>query len=126
MGNIDVVLTIYDRVARGETVRELFHDDVEWSMPHPGGEARGLAEVGAFWRDYESTWTDRVLEVEEVRPLDDERVLVFFRETAVGRASGVETAASPAAIWTLRDGKVARFQAWIDRAHALRAAGLEA
>ena len=87
MGNVDLVLTIYDRVARGETVRELFHDDVEWSMPHPGGEAHGLAEVGAFWRDYEATWTERVLEVEEVRPLDDERVLVFFRETAVGRAS---------------------------------------
>jgi len=126
VGNVDIVLTIYDRIARGETVRELFHGDVEWSMPHPGGEAHGLAEVGAFWRDYESTWTDRVLEVEEVRPLDDERVLVFFRETAVGRASGIETAASPAAIWTLRDGKVARFQAWIERADALRAAGLEA
>ena len=126
MGNVDIVLTIYERVARGETVRELFHDDVEWSMPHPGGEAHGLAEVGAFWRDYEATWTERVLEVEEVRPLDDERVLVFFRETAVGRASGIETDASPAAIWTLRDGKVARFQAWIERADALRAAGLEA
>jgi ketosteroid isomerase-like protein len=126
VGNVDIVLTIYDRIARGETARELFHDDVEWSMPHPGGEAHGLAEVGAFWRDYESTWTDRVLEVEEIRPLDDERVLVFFRETAVGRASGIETAASPAAIWTLRDGKVARFQAWIERADALRVAGLEA
>jgi ketosteroid isomerase-like protein len=125
VGNVDLVLTIYDRVARGETVRELFHDDVEWSMPHPGGEAHGLAEVGAFWRDYEATWTERVLEVEEVRPLDDERVLVFFREAAVGRASGIETGASPAAIWTLRDGKVARFQAWIERTDALRAAGLE-
>lgn len=126
MGNVDIVLTIYERVARGETVRELFHEDVEWSMPHPGGEAHGLAEVGAFWRDYEATWTERVLEVEEVRPLDDERVLVFFSERAVGRHSGIETDASPAAVWTLRDGKVARFQAWIDRADALRAAGLEA
>jgi ketosteroid isomerase-like protein len=126
VGNVDIVLTIYERVARGETVRELFHEDVEWSMPHPGGEAHGLAEVGAFWRDYEATWTERVLEVEEVRPLDDERVLVFFRETAVGRASGIETDASPAAIWTLRDGRVARFQAWIQRSDAVRAAGLEA
>jgi hypothetical protein len=94
-------------------------------MPHPGGEAHGLAEVGAFWRDYESTWSERVIELEDVRPIDDERVLVFFRETAVGRASGIETDASPAAIWTIRDGKVARFQAWIERADALRAAGLE-
>ena len=126
MGNVDVVLTIYDRIARGESTRELFHEDVEWSMPHPGGEARGLEEVGAFWRGYEAAWTERVLEVEEVRPIDDERVLVFFTETAVGRASGIEMDASPGAIWTLRDGRVARFQAWVDRADALRAAGLEA
>ena len=126
MGHVEVVLTIYDRVARGESPRELFHEDVEWSMPHPGGEAHGLAEVGAFWRGYESAWSERVIELDEVRPLDDERVLVFFRETATGRASGIETDASPAAIWTVRDGKVARFEAWIDRADALRAAGLEA
>jgi ketosteroid isomerase-like protein len=125
VGNVDVVLSIYERVARGETPRELFHEDVEWSMPHPGGEAHGLHEVGRFWRDYESTWSERVIELEDVRRIDDERVLVFFRETAVGRASGIETDASPAAIWTIRDGKVARFQAWIDRADALRAAGLE-
>ena len=125
MDNVETVLTIYERVARGDAPRDLFHDDVEWSMPHPGGEAHGLAEVGAFWRDYESMWTKRVIDLEEVRPLDDDRVLVFFKETAVGRASGIETNASPAAIWTLRDGKVARFEAWIDRADALRAAGLE-
>jgi ketosteroid isomerase-like protein len=126
VGPVETVLTIYERVARGESVRELFHDDVEWSMPHPGGEAHGLAEVGAFWRDYESMWEKRVIELEEVRPLDHQRVLVFFTETATGRASGVETGASPAAIWTIRDGKVARFQAWIERAEALRAADLGA
>jgi ketosteroid isomerase-like protein len=125
VGNVEVVLSIYDRVARGETPRELFHEDVEWSMPHPCGEAHGLEEVGTFWRDYEATWTERVLDVEDVRPIDDERVLVFFRERAVGRASGIEPDASPAAIWTIRDGKVARFQAWIDRTDALRDAGLE-
>jgi ketosteroid isomerase-like protein len=125
VGNVDVVLSIYERVARGEAPGDLFHEDVEWSMPHPGGEAHGLDEVGTFWRDYESTWSERVIELDDVRPIDDERVLVFFRETAVGRSSGIETAASPAAIWTLRDGKVARFQAWIDRADALREAGLE-
>jgi hypothetical protein len=25
-------------------------------MPHPGGQGHGLAEVGTFWRDYETTW----------------------------------------------------------------------
>ena len=125
MGNVDVVLSLYDRVARGERPRDLFHEDVEWSMPHPGGQVHGLEELRAFWGDYESTWQSRVIEIDDIRELDDERVLVFFRETATGRASGIETNASPAAIWTIRDGKVARFQAWIERADALRAAGLE-
>ena len=126
MGNVDLILSLYDRVARGEAVGDLFHRDVEWSMPHPGGEAHGLAEVGAFWRDYEATWANREIELEDVRELDDGRVLVLFTERARGRASGIETQASPGAIWSLSDGKVAGFKAWIDRADALRAAGTDA
>jgi ketosteroid isomerase-like protein len=126
VGNVEIILSVYDRVARGEGAADLFHPDVEWSMPHPGGEAHGLAELGTFWRDYEATWEDREIELEDVRELDGERVLVLFTERARGRASGVETQASPGAIWTLRDGKIAGFRAWIDRADALRAAGLDA
>jgi ketosteroid isomerase-like protein len=53
-------------------------------------------------------------------------VLVLFTERARGRASGIDTEASPGAIWTLRDGKIACFTAWIDRSDAIRAAGLDA
>jgi ketosteroid isomerase-like protein len=124
--NVALVLEVYERAARREYVQDLFHEDIEWVMPHPGGELlRGRAELRDWWRDYESTWENRVVVVEQILELDDERVLVFFTESAVGRASGVETAASPAAIWTIRDGKVARFHAWIDREEALREAGLK-
>jgi ketosteroid isomerase-like protein len=126
VGNVEIVLSVYDRVARGEAVGELFHEDVEWWMPHPGGQGHGLAEVGAFWRDYEATWENREIELEDVRQLEDGRVLVLFTERARGRASGIDTEASPGAIWTLRDGKIAGFKAWIDRSDAIRAAGLDA
>ena len=63
-----------------------------------------------------------MMELEEVRALDDERVLALFTEKATGRASGIETASSPATIWTLRDGKIVRLRAWVDRAEALEAA----
>jgi ketosteroid isomerase-like protein len=126
MGNVETILTLYERVARGEAAGDLFHEDVEWSMPHPGGEAQGLAEVGAFWRDYEAIWENREIELEDVRELDDARVLVLLTERARGRASGIETHASPGAIWTFRDGKIAAVKAWLDRSEAIRAAGLEA
>jgi ketosteroid isomerase-like protein len=124
MDNVAIVLDLYERVARGESdsVADLLHRDIEWSMPHPGGEARGVAEVGRFWREFNSAWDNHVMELEEARALDDERVLVLFNERATGRASGIETAASPAVIWTLRDGKIVRMQAWLDRAEALEAA----
>jgi ketosteroid isomerase-like protein len=124
VGNVDVVLEVYRRSASGESARDLLHEDVDWLMPHPGGAVQGRSELGVWWRDYEATWENRVIEVEDARELEDGRVLVFFTERARGRASGIDTSASPAAIWTLRDGKVARFQAWIDRAEALEEAGL--
>ena len=65
------------------------------------------------------------MEVEDVRELEDGRVLVFFTERGRGRQSGVETAAHPAAFWTLRDGKVTRFEAFGDRDEARRLAGLD-
>jgi ketosteroid isomerase-like protein len=123
--NLEVILSLYERVARGEQPGDLFHDDVEWSMPHPGGDARGIAEVGAFWRDYEAVWESREIDLEDIRELDDGRVLVLLPERARGRASGIETEASPGVIWTLRDGRIAGFKAWLDQAEALRAAGLD-
>jgi len=89
VGNVEVILSLYDRVAKGEQPGDLFHADVEWSMPHPGGDAHGIAEVGAFWRDYEAIWESREIDLEDVREL-------------------------------------AGFKAWLDRAEALRAAGLGA
>jgi ketosteroid isomerase-like protein len=66
-----------------------------------------------------------VLELEEVRELEDGRVLVFFTERGRGRTSGVETVAHPAALWTLRHGKILRFEAFGDREEARRRAGLD-
>ncbi len=58
-----------------------------------------------------------------MRPLGGGRVLVLSTERGVGRGSGIVLEHHPAAIWTVRDGLVTRFQAFGDRAEALRALG---
>ena len=125
MSNADIVRSLYERWARGENPGEVYDPDVEWSMPHPGGQVKGRDEVVAFLRSFMGAWEEHVMEIEDVRELEDGRVLVFFTERGRGRQSGVETAAHPAAFWTLRDGKVTRFEAFGDRDEARRLAGLD-
>jgi ketosteroid isomerase-like protein len=125
VSNADIVRSLYERWARGENPGEVYDPDVEWSMPHPGGQVKGRDEVVAFLRSFMGAWEEHVMEVEDVRELEDGRVLVFFTERGRGRQSGVETAAHPAAFWTLRDGKVTRFEAFGDRDEARRLAGLD-
>jgi hypothetical protein len=79
-------------------------------LPHPGGQARGREQVLGFLRSYMGAWSEYRVELEQVRAIDDERVLVTFTEIARGRSSGVETAVSPAAVVTLRGGFVVRYE----------------
>ena len=125
MSNAEIVRSLYERWARGENAADLYHPEIEWSMPHPGGQVKGADQVVAFLRSFIGAWDDHEIEVEELRELDDGRVLALFNERARGRLSGVETSVSPAGLWTLRDGKIVRFEAYGDRDEGFRRAGLE-
>ena len=85
---------------------------------------RGLAEV---IREYDEVdgeaWEERRLEPEGFRDVDD-NVVVMFHEFRRGKGSGVELELDTAAIFTMRDGRVARMQGFMDPAAAKRAAGL--
>ncbi len=85
---------------------------------------RGLAEV---IREYDEVdgeaWEERRLEPEGFREVDD-NVVVMFHEFRRGKGSGVELELDTAAIFTMRDGRVARMQGFMDPAAAKRAAGL--
>ncbi len=64
------------------------------------------------------------LEPERFFDVDDERVLVFIRGTAVGEGSGVPVERRTAHEITIRDGVVVRLKVYADRTEALEAAGL--
>ncbi|HEU0024570.1 MAG TPA: nuclear transport factor 2 family protein [Thermoleophilaceae bacterium] len=121
---VAVIRALHDAWARGDFALELFHPDVEWSTPHPGAELRGRDDLHSFLRSFMGAWAEYTNELEEIRELPDGRVLVLFTETARGRRSGVETQLSPAALVTIRDGLIVRYEGLV-REDALRSVGLE-
>jgi ketosteroid isomerase-like protein len=76
------------------------------------------------WRDWLAPWVTWRSEIEEAIDLDDARVLLLNHDYARAENSDREMQNRGAAIWTVRDGKVARFDAYANRSEALEAAGL--
>ena len=128
-----------------DDIAKLGRDDVEWrawveeiaSFFHPNWEtmrrsAPGIdeAHVGfdgfrALWLGWLTPW--RSYRVVFERAIDSgERVISFSHDHARPWASTGEVALpAPAGLWTFRDGKIARFDIYEDRAEALKAVGLE-
>jgi ketosteroid isomerase-like protein len=84
----------------------------------------GVAAMRAFrdagpWGSSTSFTPERYLDV------DDERVLVFVRATALGQQSGTPVTSLIAHELTLRDRLIVRVKVYPDRGEALKALGLE-
>ena len=85
---------------------------------------RGLAEVVREYDEVDGeAWEERRIEPEEFLDADD-HVVVLFHEFRRGKGSGVELELDTAAVFTMRDGRVARMQGFMDPAAASKAAGL--
>jgi ketosteroid isomerase-like protein len=107
-------------------IDQLYADDVEFHEPpeQPAPRvARGRDEVRRVFGEFDAAWAEHKSELEEIRALDDERVLLLTVERFKGR-DGIELDAPWAAIFTLRDGKIVHWQSFWERQNALKAAGL--
>jgi ketosteroid isomerase-like protein len=110
-----------------ETVSTRFHPDVETVAPAPipGAAVRyeGLNGMREAWLDWLEPWESYRVEIEDVLDAGDSAV-VLVRD--FGRRAGmtVEASVEGAAVWTVRDGRVARVAFYMDRQEGLRAAGL--
>jgi ketosteroid isomerase-like protein len=94
--------------------------------PDPG-RWHGPAGMAEGWGTRLRAWEDFRQEAEEYLELDDSRVLVIFRHSGRGKASGVELAQishRSAGLFEIRDGAVTRFAAYFDHRRALRDSGL--
>ena len=107
----------------------LVAEDIEWLeveglLDAEGVERRGRENVVSSLQGLFETWQQYRLEPRDVRALDDGRVVAVVREVARGRASGIEVAGDWGYVMTIRDGQLARVEAYRNAENALAAVGL--
>jgi ketosteroid isomerase-like protein len=120
------LIAVYNELGIAGATAEFFASDAIFEEPpnQPGTEvADGRDEVATTFSRFDAAWEEHRSEPEEIRAIDDERVLMLSIEHLRGR-EGVEFAQPGATIFTFRKGKVVRMQSFWDRDDALEAAGL--
>jgi hypothetical protein len=91
----------------------------------PGSEEYvGLDGFRALWLDWLAPWAEYQTVIEKAIDCG-ERVLLLQRSSGRMRGSPGLVKLSPAVLWTVQEGKVARFEVYADRGEALKALGLE-
>jgi ketosteroid isomerase-like protein len=88
------------------------------------GSWTGIDELRAASLDWTEAWEDNRVRAERFIEIGN-RVLVLSRRTARGRRSGMPLDQALADIFTLRDGKIVRWEVYWDRHEGMRAAGFE-
>jgi ketosteroid isomerase-like protein len=124
--NIEIVgraVQAFNDVGMPEAARRFFASDGVFEEP-PEQPAPTVAEgrdaAVRLFEQFDEVWDEHLSEIEEIRAVDDERVLVLSVEHFRGR-DGIELAQPGGSVYTLRDGKIARLQFFWERENALRA-----
>lgn len=101
--------------------------DVEWiaraGPPDLQGEFHGIEQARHYYARWASAWEEWGWRIEEARGQDD---LVVTRTwlTGRGRESGLVLDMQIGQVWSFRDGRVIRYEAFPSWGEALEAAGL--
>ena len=129
MTNLELVRAIYAAWGRGDFDASDWADpEIEFVIPDglDAGSWRGVDQMRAAWTGTLSAFHGLRVEAEEIREVDEERVLVLTRNSGRGKGSGVELGEITtlgANVFHVRDGKVARLVAYWDRDRALAELG---
>ena len=124
--NVRRLRELYSRWAEGNysEMPDLFAEDISFEVVNPDGRTIVPRErMTTFWRDFLAQWEDFRTSAEEFVEAGD-AVLVVERQRGIGKSSGVRTEATFYSVWTFREGRAVKVQWEMDRAKALKAAGL--
>jgi ketosteroid isomerase-like protein len=113
--------------AFAEAVAPFFHPDFETvigGVPEGARTAVGLEGFRVMWRDWTAPWATYRTEIDETVDLGD-RVFVLFHDFACMQGTSEALKQTPANIWTVLDGKIARAEFYTDWSDALKVLGLE-
>ena len=128
--DVDIAQLFRDREsaeAVARTLAPILHSDFEAVVVSTlRGETtyRGFDGLRELWLDWLSPWEGYRTELEDARDLGD-RVLLLVRDFGRRAGSTQDVVLNGAAVWTLRDGKIARVEFHNDRTKAFEALGLE-
>jgi len=116
--NIEIVQNAYAAFSRGDmdALFNSFADDIQWLTPGNSafaGERRGKEEIGGFFRLLDEQWEILSFEPREYIA-SGYRVVVLGRYDMRAKSTGRAAASHWAMVWTIRDGKLARFQEYTD------------
>ena len=94
--------------------------------PAPG-DWQGLAGMAEGWRAFLGSWETLRGVVNDVRPIDPDRVLALHGFSGRGKASGLQVDhAQAATVFHIQGGKVTRLVVYFDRRNAFDDLGLPA
>ena len=109
-----------------QALAPLVRADFECSSAGPPSKTTsrvGLSGLREVWLVWLEPWENYRTEIEELIDAGDQTV-VLVRNYGRHKGSDAEVSLRAAAVWTVRDGKIARADFYTDRAEALEAAGL--
>jgi ketosteroid isomerase-like protein len=128
-GDVELLRQLYERWSRGDfSTREFFDPNIVYvrigaDTPDAEGEWRGVSEVAAAIADWRQPWEGLQNDAERFIDLED-RVLVLDRLSARGTRSTAIVEHDLGQLFTIRGGKVVRWESYWERAVAMRAAGV--
>jgi ketosteroid isomerase-like protein len=107
---------------------EYWADDIDYRAAEGAlddrGPMHGKDAVRAYAQDWLDMFDDFKSEVLELIDAGEDQVIAVLRISGRAKLSGVETDLTYAALYTIRDGKVARGREYWTKEQALEAAGL--
>jgi len=130
--NLDLVRSISAAHERGDFSSADWADpEIEYAIVGgpDSGVWKGRAAMAKAWGEVLAAYADNTIVIEEIRQIDDERVLVLCAFTGRGKASGIGASEGirmdGATLWQIHNGKVVRHVVYFDRDRALADLGLE-
>jgi ketosteroid isomerase-like protein len=128
--NVKTVRDAAEAFNRGDldTWWQYVADDIDYraveGAPDDHGPLRGKDAVRAYMQDWQDTFDDFTSEPVELIDAGEDNVIAVIRISGRAKLSGVEADLTYAALYTLREGKIARGREYWTRDEALEAAGL--
>src|SRR3954464_11884243 len=124
--HLENVAALYEAWRNGnfDAAAELLAEDIEWTAPPDSpdtGTAYGVEGIIEALDRFRAEWEQLEVDLVTFEELGDQ-VMAHFTQRATGRASGIAVHSDLYMLWTFRDGRATRMQAFHHEHEAREAA----